>query len=147
MESDAVKVTITRAFTAPAERVFDAWLDPAQLGQWMFGPRIRAEVIVHLRLDPQVGGKFSFLVLRQGVEIDHVGKYLEIDRPRKLVFTWGIAGESVGDSSVTIEIQQQDAGCELTLVHAMDPRWADYADRARVGWTKMLQALSDSLGV
>jgi len=51
----------------------------------MFGPAIRDEEIVHLALAPKVGGSFSFLVTRNGEDIEHVGKYLEIVRPSRLV--------------------------------------------------------------
>jgi uncharacterized protein YndB with AHSA1/START domain len=85
--SDPV-VKITQTFHVIAELVFDAWLDTSVLEKWMFGPAVRDEEIVHLELDPKVGGKFSFLVRRQGEEIDHVGQYFEIDSPRRLIFTW-----------------------------------------------------------
>ncbi len=80
---------------------------------------------------------------RQGKPIDHVGTYREIDRPRRLAFTWGIAGESAGESVVTIEIRSTAAGCELQLTHAMHPRWAEYANRVQEGWTKMLGKLGE----
>lgn len=84
-----INVRVTRRYTAPPERVFDAWLDAEMIGKWMFGPALRDEEIVRLSLDARVGGSFSFVVRRQGEEIDHMGEYLEIDRPRRLVFTWG----------------------------------------------------------
>ena len=91
-----------------------------------------------------MGGAFSFLVRRQGTEIDHIGEYLELDRPRRMVFTWGIAGS---DSSVVrIEIEPAGTGCELTLTHELHPDWADYADRTRGGWTTMLSTLRALLG-
>lgn len=136
-------IQVTRPFDVPAEQVFDAWLNPKMIGQWMFGPRLQEEEILHITVDPKVGGAFSFLVRRQGTEIDHVGKYREIDRPSRLVFTWGVAGESEGESLVIIVIVPTQEGCELTLTHEMDPKWAEYADRTREGWTKMLKALSD----
>ena len=115
-----ITVRVQRAYTHSPERVFDAWLDPALLGRWMFGPAIRDEEIVRLTVDPRVGGKFSFVVRRQGAEIDHVGEYLEIDRPTRLVFTWGTADNLPETSRVTIEIAPRDGGCELTLTHDMD---------------------------
>ncbi len=102
-----VKVSVTRHFDASPERVFDAWLDPELIGKWMFGPALREEEVLRIVADARVGGSFSFLVRRQGQEIDHVGKYREIDRPRRLVFTWGIAGESEDESLVIIEIVQK----------------------------------------
>ena len=140
-----VKVSVTRHFDASPERVFDAWLDPEMIGKWMFGPALREEEVLRIVADARVGGAFSFLVRRQGQEIDHVGKYREIDRPRRLIFTWGIAGESEDESLVIIEIVPQGTGAELTLTHEMDPKWADYASRTEAGWTKMLDALSVTL--
>jgi uncharacterized protein YndB with AHSA1/START domain len=137
-----ITVRVQRAYTHAPERVFDAWLDPALLGRWMFGPAIRDEEIVRLTVDPRVGGKFSFVVRRQGAEIDHVGEYLEIDRPTRLVFTWGTADNLPGTSRVTIEIAPRDGGCELSLTHDMDRKWADYAARTEQGWRTMLEALA-----
>lgn len=71
--SHSVRVPVTKRFAAPAGRVHDAWLDPAMLGRWMFGPNVRDERIVRLGTAPRVGGRFSFVVDRQGVEVDHVG--------------------------------------------------------------------------
>jgi uncharacterized protein YndB with AHSA1/START domain len=140
-----VKVSVSRHFDASPERVFDAWLDPEMIGKWMFGPALREEEVLRVVADARVGGAFSFLVRRQGKEIDHVGKYREIDRPRRLVFTWGIAGESEDESLVIIEIAPQVTGAELTLTHEMDAKWADYASRTKAGWTKMLDALETAL--
>jgi len=141
-----VKVSVSRHFDASPERVFDAWLDPEMIGKWMFGPALREEEVLRIVADARVGGSFSFLVRRQGVEIDHVGKYREIDRPRRLVFTWGIAGDSEDESLVIIEIVPRETGAELTLTHEMDTKWADYASRTEAGWTKMLDALAATLG-
>jgi len=139
-----VNVRVTRRFNASPERVFDAWLDPGMIGRWMFGPTLRDEEVTRISLDARIGGSFSFVVRRQGEEVDHVGEYLEIDRPRRLVFTWGIAQ---GDSSrVIIDIVSRKTGCELTLTHELHPDWADYASRTQAGWTKMLDALAATLG-
>jgi len=138
-------VRVTRRYRFSAERVFDAFLDTRLIGTWMFGPALRDEEILHLEVDPRVGGSFSFLVRRQGEEIDHVGKYLEIDRPRRLVFTWAVKVLVTDDSRVTVDIEPTLDGCELTLTHEMHPAWADYAKRTEEGWTTMLRALDAAL--
>lgn len=140
-----VQAVVVRHFTASAERVFDAWLDPVLLGRWMFGPAVRDERIVKLSLDPRVGGRFSFVVDRQGTAIDHVGQYLEIDRPRLLVFTWATRDSLPDTSRVVIEITPDDRGCELKLTHAMGPAWAAFVEQATSSWTKMLTALDGAL--
>jgi uncharacterized protein YndB with AHSA1/START domain len=141
MTQDNPRVVVTRSFTTTAERVFDAWLDVDMIGRFMFGPALREETILHLKLDARVGGSFSFKVRRGDQDIDHVGTYREIERPRRVVFTWGIAGESTDESVVTIEIAAHSSGCELTLTHELQPQWADYAPRVEQGWTTMLAAL------
>ena len=139
-----VSAVVTRRFVASAERVFDAWLDPNKINGFMFGPNLRDEEVVRIAVDAHVGGAFSFVVRRQGEEIDHVGEYLEIDRPRRLAFTWGVA-PAESSSRVFIEITPLEQGCELTLTHELDPAWAAYVDRSRDGWTKMLDALNQLL--
>lgn len=139
------EVRLVRRLDAACERAFDAWLDPQMIGQFMFGPALREEEVLRLDVDPRVGGAFSFLVRRQGTEIDHVGNYLLIDRPHRLAFTWGIAGESDGESRVAIEIVPAGEACDLTLVHAMQPKWSEFAGRVKTSWTRMLDALSTAL--
>jgi uncharacterized protein YndB with AHSA1/START domain len=144
--SEPVKAVVTKHFSASAERVFDAWLDTGMIGRWMFGPGVRAERIVRLALEPRVGGKFSFVVDRAGVEIDHVGEYLEIDRPRLLVFTWATRDSLPETSRVIIEITSLDGECELTLTHVMGADWAAFVDKAAGSWRKMLDVLAGALG-
>ena len=67
--------------------------------------------------------------------------YREVQRPNRLVFTWGAGEESGDESVVTIDIEPTESGCRLTLVHKMDPKWKDYVDRTREGWTFMLEKL------
>ena len=140
-----VKAVVSHRFAVPAESVFDAWLDPVWIGRWMFGPDVRDEKIVRLVVEPRVGGKFSFVVNRQNVEIDHVGEYLEIDRPRLLVFTWATRDSLPNTSRVIVEILPCDSGCELTLTHVMSADWAAFVDKAAGSWRKMLEALAGAL--
>src|SRR4051794_12447991 len=95
-------VRVTRRLPFPAERVFDAWLDPKLAAQWLFatptGQMVTAEV------DPRVGGHFTFTERRAGEDVLHTGEYLEIDRPRRLVFTFGVPKYSANFDRVTVEI-------------------------------------------
>lgn len=146
MSTPATSVRVVQRFAAPPARVFDAWLDPVWIGKWMFGPALRDEEVLRIEVDPRVGGAFSFVVRRQGRELDHLGRYLEIDRPRRLVFTWGVdSAEAADRSRVEIDIAPLSAGCELTLVHHLHPDWLAYAERTQAGWTKMVGVLAVQL--
>jgi uncharacterized protein YndB with AHSA1/START domain len=146
IDRELLQARVVRRFEASAEQVFDAWLDPFMLGRWMFGPDVRDEQIVRLSLEPWVGGRFSFVVRRQDQEIDHIGRYLELDRPRRLVFTWAVAPNPIDGSRVTVEIRPRARGCELMLVHRMEPEWREYVSRTLEGWTHMLGTLERALG-
>lgn len=144
--SQPVHAIVLHRFTASAERVFEAWFDPVWLGRWMFGPGVRDERIVSLTLEARVGGKFSFVVNRQGTEIDHVGEYLEIDRPRLLVFTWGTRASLPETSRVIVELTPREAGgCDVKLTHLMGGQWSAFVDQAASSWTKMLDALERAM--
>ncbi|HVC34561.1 MAG TPA: SRPBCC family protein [Chloroflexota bacterium] len=141
-----VNARVTRRFSASPERVFDAWLDPEMIGRWMFGPVIRDEEVVRISLDARVGGAFSFVVRRQGEEIDHVGEYLEIDRSRRLAFTWGVRQELRDRTRVIVDIVPQETGCALTLTHELRPDWVNFASQAEAAWAQMLDSLAATLG-
>jgi uncharacterized protein YndB with AHSA1/START domain len=144
MSEEAVVLHVTQRFAVSPARVYDAWLDQELLGRWMFGLTMQDEV-VRIAIDPHVGGRFSFVVRRNGQELDHTGAYLELERPRKLVFTWGIAGYG-NPARVELAIAPVESGTELTLTTWMPPEWADYAERTRNGWSKILGALAATIG-
>jgi uncharacterized protein YndB with AHSA1/START domain len=132
---------VERHFDASAERVFDAWLDPATAGKWLFtapgGSIVRAEV------DARVGGKY-FLVDRRDVgDIEHVGEYLEIKRPSRLVFTFAVPKYSPESTRVTVDIAPAGKGCKLTLTHeGVLPEWVS---RTEEGWGMILGQLDTAL--
>jgi uncharacterized protein YndB with AHSA1/START domain len=140
MKAAPTAIAVQQFNVSPAQ-VYDAVLDPKMIAQFMFGPLLREETILHIRNDPKVGGEFSFLVKRGETEIDHVGRYLELDRPKRIAFTWAIAPETDG-SIVAIDIKPTHHGCTLTLAHEMAPGWSEFVDRARSAWEKMLGVLA-----
>jgi hypothetical protein len=49
------------------------------------------------------------------------------------------------DGSRAVDIVPLETGCQLTLTHELHPDWADYASRTEAGWTKMIDALAQTL--
>lgn len=134
-------VVVAHRFDASPERVFDAWLDPEMARHWLFstpgGMMVRAEV------DARVGGRFTFTERRDGEDIEHVGEYIEIDRPSRLVFTFAVPKYSDEYDLVTVEIRRLDKGCELTLTNEMSPQiYNEWGERTRSGWMTLLDGLA-----
>lgn len=142
-QRDVVIARISRVVPYPAERVFDAWLDPQLARQWLFatpdGEMVRAEI------DPRVGGRFVFTDRRGGEDVEHTGEYLEIARPRRLVFTFAVSGISTSPDIVRVNIVPHPDGCELRLEHEMASEYAAYLERTEQGWAMMLASLARTL--
>jgi uncharacterized protein YndB with AHSA1/START domain len=139
--ASAARARVRYRFGAHAEDVFDAWIDPIKIRLW-FGPGLGA--MRQIDIDPRVGGRFCIVQRRAAGDASHVGEYLELERPRRLAFTWTTPPEP-GRSRVHVEIAAAADGCELTLTHDMEPRWAGYVGKVEHGWTTMLDAMARML--
>ncbi len=135
-------VTVARAFAVAPQQVFDAFLDPKQAARFLFATRDGK--MIRTDIDARPGGKFNFTDRRGGEDIEHIGEYLEIVRPRRLVFTFAVPKFSAEKTRVTIDIKPQGSGSALTLTH--DGVLPDYAKRTQEGWTKILDRLAMTIG-
>lgn len=135
---DSIVVKVKRTFDSTPENVFDAWLDAANVGRWLFATP--GGTMVRVEIDPQVGGEFTIVEQRGDILAEHFGRYIELVRPRRLVFAF-TTDKAAKPSRVTIEISPLAAGCELTLTHEIEAKWLDYVDRVHAGWTKILEGL------
>jgi uncharacterized protein YndB with AHSA1/START domain len=78
-------VNVNKTINAPIETVFDAWLNPKMLSLFMMPMTGMPESDVEN--DVREGGGFTIIMHVGNDELPHTGKYLEINRPDKLVFT------------------------------------------------------------
>jgi uncharacterized protein YndB with AHSA1/START domain len=135
-------LVVTRNFAAPPELVFDAWLDPATVGRWLFATP--DGVMQRVEIDARVGGGFTVVEKRADMLAEHFGEYLELDRPRRLVFAFS-TNRADKPTRVTVDFAPVADVCRVTLTHEMDPEWAAFVDRASQGWTMILEHLNDTL--
>jgi uncharacterized protein YndB with AHSA1/START domain len=135
---DASSVEIRRLLPHPAEEVFRWWTEPGLLERWMspIGS-------VTAQVDLRVGGRFTIVMKDGPVKIEHRGEYLEIDPPRRLVFTW----ESVytgGPTIVTVTLEPEGpSATRLLLVHSSLPE--EVAKSHAGGWSAMVDRLDRML--
>jgi uncharacterized protein YndB with AHSA1/START domain len=124
---------------APPEIVFEYFVDPEKIVQWM-GLSARVEAIE--------GGEW--VVLFPG-DVETWGRFVEIDFPNKLVFSWGSrlqrgeAGEGKpgltvkGDSRVEVTLRGKAGRTLLTLKHSgFAP-----GEPVEAGWVPFLAKLAD----
>lgn len=134
------ELTVTHRYDFPPERVFDAWLDPRTARRFLF--TAPGGEIVRCDIDARPGGRFTIVDRRDGGDIEHVGEYLEIDRPRRLVFSFGVPQFDPTMTTVTVEIAPDGDGCRLTLTHTdVPPEWVE---QDREGWTMILAQLASA---
>jgi uncharacterized protein YndB with AHSA1/START domain len=134
---DVEGVRVAHHYPVPAHRVFDAWLSPNLARRWMFATPTGRNV--GCDIDAQVGGRFIIVDRRDGEDVAHNGEYLDIERPRRLVFQFAVPKYSSDVTRVTVEVATLGAGCVLTLFH--DGVQPEFADRTRDGWTALLNGL------
>ncbi len=135
-------LVVTQRYAAPPEQVFDAFLDVAVARRFLFATATGE--MIEASSDPRVGGRFVYVERRPGMgDVRHVGEYLEIDRPRRLVFSFGVPQFDPGMTRVQIDIRPDGQGCELTLTHeGVAPAWAE---GSKDGWRRILAGLGPAL--
>jgi uncharacterized protein YndB with AHSA1/START domain len=135
----ATTVVVRRTINATADELFDAWLDPQAMAQWMRPGSIQTTTA---SVDARVGGRYE-IVMRSATETyPHTGVYRVIDRPRRLVFSWCSRGTEQRESLVTVDFVARGAGTEVVVTHQQLPEGA-MASHAE-GWTSALLHLEES---
>jgi uncharacterized protein YndB with AHSA1/START domain len=130
---DKPELHLTRHYPVAAEKVWRAWTDPQTLMRW-FGPADAAGFIA-ADMDVRAGGRYRLRFRTQdGVENEVGGTYLEVEAPRRLVFSWAWHTTPERESLVTITLRPDAGGTELDFRHA---RFFDQAarDNHNRGWT------------
>jgi len=130
-------VIVRRTIAASAEDLFDAWLDPEALAIWM---RPGAILNTQATIDARVGGRYEILMRSEASSYPTKGEYVVIDRPRRLVFTWGPESGAF-DSVVTVEFLPAGDRTEVVLTHEKLPD--DMREPHRNGWTGGIERLEE----
>ncbi|MET0976846.1 MAG: SRPBCC domain-containing protein [Leifsonia sp.] len=130
-------VTVNRRIAAPAERLFDAWLDPASLSVWM---RREGSDTTDVVADPRVGGSFSFVMNDATGSFMHAGTYTVIDRPRVLEFTWRSHATLSIESIVRVTFEPDGDATVVEVRHERLPD-ADAIAKHTEGWIDILGSL------
>jgi len=135
------RVEVTTTIHAPREQVFDAWLTADRMAHFLCAGDTH---VASVDVDPRVGGAFRIVMADDKGSYDHQGRYLEIQRPERLRFTWASAATRGNDSEVTVTFEASTGGTRVTLVHVGLPD-ATAADRHEGGWQSILAKCGELL--
>lgn len=142
--SEAPTVHVQRVMPAAPGEVFDEWLDPDSLREWMCPRPVRC---VTVTVEPRVGGALRFDVDDAGTSVLITGRFVAIERPRLLKFTWTNSywADPTTASIVTVTFEPlEDDQTLMSIEHAMLPaqEYRSFHD----GWRKTADQLADLVG-
>jgi uncharacterized protein YndB with AHSA1/START domain len=83
--NEAPVARVQRVMPAAPDVVFDQWLDPESLADWMCP---RPDRCVAIAVEARVGGAVRFDVDHSGTSVLITGQFLAVERPHLLRFTW-----------------------------------------------------------
>ena len=133
---DAIVQEIT--IKAPAARVFEALVDPAQRMKW-WGKKGRFET-TNAESDLRPGGRWLMSDMGMGRPFKVEGVYRIIQRPHVLAFTWLPSwDEEATETLVRFDLYEQNGFTTVRLTHS---GFASESSRARhQGWPQILGRL------
>ena len=122
---------------ASPETIWEFLVDPEKATRWMG---------MSATLEAEPGGLYRVEVIPGHTAR---GEFVELDPPRRLVYTWGWEeGESSvppGSSTIEIELVPEGDGTTVRLVHSDLPN-AESADSHGHGWQHYLDRLAIAAG-
>ncbi|MEK3884270.1 SRPBCC domain-containing protein [Paenibacillus sp. PL2-23] len=142
---------MVREFKVPAEKLFDAWINPVMMRKWLMTMDATNKSAVS---DPRVGGEWEIVDERDGVEYRAIGRYVTVERPTKLVFTFQMPQFSQNEDTIIVEIKPTEEGCKMVFtqhIHVpVEEGWTEadtrkameeFHDQSQHGWHYMFLGL------
>ncbi|SEM82510.1 Uncharacterized conserved protein YndB, AHSA1/START domain [Luteibacter sp. UNCMF331Sha3.1] len=133
-------VRLLRVFTAPAERIYRAFLDPAANAKWL--PPDGFTCTVH-ELDAREGGKFrmTFTNFSSGGSHSFGGTYLELVPNERIVNDDRFDDPNLpGTMTTTVTLRAVSCGTEVTIVQEGIPDMIP-VEQCYLGWQESLTLL------
>jgi uncharacterized protein YndB with AHSA1/START domain len=142
--TESATVRVQRVMPAAPELVFDEWLDPESLQEWMCPRPVR---VIDVTVEPHVGGVVRIDVDDSGNRVLISGQFLTIDRPHLLRFTWANSNWSDPTSESVVNVSFEPVGDDETLMsieHSLLP--PEEFESFDSGWTLTVEQFADVMG-
>lgn len=147
-------VEISRVFDAPRALVYEAFTNPAMLAQWM-GPRGFAAMDIEHDVRP--GGKWRLRLHKADAEtacdsggqddLWQAGTYLEVDPPKRLVYTFSWEGRvDIPSFETAITATFRELEGKTVMDFKQGPfGTAAWRDGHEIGWTSSFDRFAEFL--
>ena len=142
--TESATVRVQRVMPATPDLVFDEWLDPESLQEWMCPRPVR---VLDVTVEPHVGGVVRIDVDDSGTRVLISGQFLTIDRPSLLRFTWANSNWPDPTSESVVNVSFEPVGDDETLMsieHSLLP--PEEFESFDSGWTLTVEQLASVLG-
>jgi glutathione S-transferase len=139
-------LNMQRFIRAPREKVYDAFTTEAGLTAWM-GPR--GMTVRSATVDPRIGGDWRVeMSNRDGFTLAVGGRYQQMERPSRLVYSWKWEGERNPmphlETLIEVTFDEKHGGTELRMAHSGFPA-AAAREGHNQGWMSTFNKLNDYL--
>ena len=135
---------VRRLLPASPDVVYDEWLDPVALADWMCPRPARCR---NVESEPRLGGRLRIDIEDDGEEFRVSGEYLVLDRPTRLSFSWSCSTwpDPSLKSVVNVLLEpRENAQTLMTIEHTLLP--PGLVDQHERGWAAIAQQLAVELG-
>ncbi|HEY7359888.1 MAG TPA: SRPBCC domain-containing protein [Streptosporangiaceae bacterium] len=142
-EAPARAAVVRRLLPAAPDVVYDEWLDPGALADWMCPRPARCRGI---ESEPRLGGRLRIDIEDGGTEFWVSGEYLVLDRPRRLSFSWSCSTWPDPGLKSVVNVLLEPRENERTLMtieHTLLP--PGLVDQHQRGWTAIAGQLAEEL--
>jgi uncharacterized protein YndB with AHSA1/START domain len=130
-----IELTVARTIPAGPEEVFAVWLDPRSPGSPWFG-------VARAIVQPVVDGLFYHVVQFEGHDWAHYGRFIALERPRRIAHTWVSEATRGLESLVELSVDPRGEQTLVTLRHSNVPD-DEMGRRHEQGWGLVLGAIAE----
>lgn len=136
------EIIVTKVIDAPRELVFDAFTQREHIEKWWLPKDGRTD-----KLSVTPGGTWRYSQPgRNGLMFPYVVKFIEIDKPQRLVYDWRPDLENAPDVRTNVTFENEDGKTKITL-HLVFASAAEYKNAMKygaiVGAMQSLETLAD----
>ena len=135
--ANELSLTTSRLIAASPKQLYDAWLDPKMLVQFMIaGDGMSCPKAA---TDPKIGGRYEIIMNDGSRDIPHTGEYLVLEPHSRIAFTWFSPFAEHG-TEVRLSFAEEAGGTRIELTH-LKFQSEESRNGHEMGWNAILDVL------